>query len=57
MLSGKAPFQTSSRNCSAAAVMEKIQGGEFKMDGPDWNMVSDDAKKIIKGMSQVVNSD
>lgn len=50
MLSGKAPFQSSShRDCSAAAIMERIRGGEFNTTGKEFELVSDQAKKLIEG--------
>lgn len=51
MLSGKAPFQNSnrSRNSNAQEVMDRIRAGEFKLSGPSWDVVSSDAKAIIRG--------
>ena len=49
MLSGRVPFQRHSREGNAAAIMEKIKGGEFSLDGPEWESVSDAAKKLIQG--------
>lgn len=49
MLSGKAPFQRSSRDDSAAAIMQRIKGGEFKLSGAEWGTVSDEAKKLVQG--------
>lgn len=52
MLSGKAPFQSSShRDCSSAAIMERIRGGEFNTKGKEFELVSEQAKKLIEGMS------
>ena len=53
MLSGKAPFQRSSRDDSAAAIMQRIKGGEFKVNSTEWGSVSEEAKKIIKGLLTV----
>jgi ribosomal protein S6 kinase alpha-5 len=53
MLSGRAPFQTSSRNASASKIMARIRGGAFTMSGAEWNSVSDQAKNIIKGLLTV----
>ncbi len=51
MLSGKAPFQSSShRDCSAAAIMERIKGGEFNTNCKEFELVSEPAKKLIEGM-------
>ncbi|XP_074646611.1 ribosomal protein S6 kinase alpha-5-like isoform X2 [Tubulanus polymorphus] len=52
MVSGKAPFQSHSRD-SASAIMQKIKGGEFSFDGPEWDRVSEKAKKVIKGLLTV----
>lgn len=49
MLSGKVPFQRSSRDRSAESIMRKIRGGEFSVRGKEWDTVSDEAKKLIKG--------
>ena len=48
MLSGKAPFQSSS-NDSAADIMSRIKGGEFSLNGKEWEAVSDQAKQVIQG--------
>lgn len=50
MLSGKVPFQSTSHVDLAAAIMQKIKGGQFDLSGPEWKDVSDNAKKLIKGM-------
>ena len=49
MLSGKVPFQSRSRDDTAAKIMQRIKGGEFKLKGADWEKVSDEAKRLIKG--------
>ncbi|XP_077522827.1 ribosomal protein S6 kinase alpha-5-like isoform X2 [Amblyomma americanum] len=53
MLSGRAPFQTPSRNASAAALMQRIREGEFSFSGPQWEPVSDQAKDMIRGLLTV----
>lgn len=53
MLSGRAPFQTPSRNASAAALMQRIREGEFSFSGPQWEPVSDQAKDVIRGLLTV----
>ncbi|XP_013401008.1 ribosomal protein S6 kinase alpha-5 [Lingula anatina] len=53
MLSGKAPFQTDSKDERAASIMHKIKEGEFTFSGQEWNMVSEEAKKLIKGLLTV----
>ena len=52
MLSGKAPFQSRSRDDSAANIMKKIKEGVFSVSGKEWSAVSDDAKKLIQGTLQ-----
>ncbi len=49
MLSGTAPFRGSSRDYSAAIIMDRIRSGEFSLSGEAFSTVSDQAKKIIKG--------
>ncbi|XP_013792506.1 ribosomal protein S6 kinase alpha-5-like, partial [Limulus polyphemus] len=53
MLSGKAPFQSYSREASAATVMQRIREGEFSFSDSAWNMVSQQAKDVIKGLLTV----
>ncbi|XP_076359815.1 ribosomal protein S6 kinase alpha-5-like isoform X1 [Tachypleus tridentatus] len=53
MLSGKAPFQSYSREASSAAIMQRIREGEFSFSYPAWNMVSQQAKDVIKGLLTV----
>ncbi|XP_042897727.1 ribosomal protein S6 kinase alpha-5 isoform X2 [Parasteatoda tepidariorum] len=53
MLSGKTPFQTYSREVSASAIMQRIQEGEFSFSGPQWDVVSKEAKEVIKGLLTV----
>ncbi|KAK2190843.1 hypothetical protein NP493_66g02001 [Ridgeia piscesae] len=53
MLSGRVPFQSHSREGTAAAIMEKIKGGEFSLSGPEWASVSESAKKLIQGLLTV----
>ncbi|ESO87773.1 hypothetical protein LOTGIDRAFT_166364 [Lottia gigantea] len=53
MLSGKAPFRAQSKDDTASAIMEKIKGGVFNLSSSDWQSVSDQAKKLIKGLLTV----
>ncbi|XP_046400105.1 ribosomal protein S6 kinase alpha-5 isoform X2 [Ischnura elegans] len=53
MLSGKAPFHSRSRDDSAAAVMERIKGGQFDFNAEAWNNVSTQAKSLTKGLLTV----
>lgn len=49
MLSGRAPFQSYSVENDATAIIERIKGGEFSLQGPEWDFVSDEAKSLIQG--------
>ena len=53
MLSGRVPFQSYSREASAAAIMQRIREGEFSFVGPQWDLVSSQAKSVIKGLLTV----
>ncbi|GBM41080.1 Ribosomal protein S6 kinase alpha-5 [Araneus ventricosus] len=53
MLSGKTPFQSYSQDTSAAAIMQRIREGEFNFVGPQWDVVSSDAKNLIRGLLTV----
>ena len=53
MLSGKAPFQSRSRDASAATIMKRIKGGEFSVKGKEWKGISEEAKKLIQGEQQM----
>lgn len=53
MLSGKTPFQTYSRETSAALIMQRIREGEFRFSGPHWKVVSTEAKDVIRGLLTV----
>lgn len=53
MLSGKTPFQTYSREASAAVIMQRIKEGEFTFCGPQWDIVSVEAKEVIQGLLTV----
>lgn len=50
MLSGRAPFQSRSKDDTSASIIARIKGGSFDMSGPEWLTVSTQAKKLIKGM-------
>lgn len=52
MLSGKAPFQVCSRD-NASAIMQRIKNGEFSFSGPEWTLVSSQAKQVIQGLLTV----
>ncbi|XP_054711276.1 ribosomal protein S6 kinase alpha-5-like [Uloborus diversus] len=53
MLSGKTPFQTYSREASVATIMQRIREGEFSFTGPQWDIVSSEAKEVIRGLLTV----
>jgi ribosomal protein S6 kinase alpha-5 len=53
MLSGSVPFQSYSREASAAAIMQRIREGEFSFSAPQWELVSHQAKSVIKGLLTV----
>jgi ribosomal protein S6 kinase alpha-5 len=53
MLSGSVPFQSYSREASAAAIMQRIREGEFSFSAPQWELVSHKAKSVIKGLLTV----
>ncbi|ROT64774.1 hypothetical protein C7M84_017274 [Penaeus vannamei] len=53
MLSGRAPFQSRSKDDTSASIIARIKGGSFDMSGPEWLTVSTQAKKLIKGLLTV----
>ncbi|RWS28116.1 ribosomal protein S6 kinase-like protein [Leptotrombidium deliense] len=53
MLSGRAPFQSYSREANAAVIMERIKEGEFSFSSPQWSLVSNKAKEVIRGLLTV----
>ncbi|RVE53803.1 hypothetical protein evm_001465 [Chilo suppressalis] len=53
MLSGKAPFQPSSRKEPITALMDRIRTGAFTMDGPAWEGISGDSKRLVMGLLSV----
>ncbi|KAG9511394.1 Ribosomal protein S6 kinase alpha-5, partial [Fragariocoptes setiger] len=53
MLSGHAPFQAFKRKTDPIIVMEKIKSGEFSFSMPQWKLVSQDAKDVIRGLLTV----
>nr|XP_053639743.1 ribosomal protein S6 kinase alpha-5-like isoform X1 [Cherax quadricarinatus] len=53
MLSGRAPFQSRSKDDTSASIIARIKGGSFDMSGPEWLAVSSQAKKLIKGLLTV----
>ncbi|KAG1684015.1 Ribosomal protein S6 kinase alpha-5 [Nymphon striatum] len=53
MLSGKAPFHSDSRDATSSVIMQRIKGGEFFFNGNEWEIVSHQAKSVIKGLLTV----
>lgn len=53
MLSGRAPFQSRSKDDTSASIIARIKDGSFDMSGPEWISVSSQAKKLIKGLLTV----
>lgn len=50
MLIGSPPFQgRSCHNDSANDIMSRIKTGEFRMDSVEWDDISSEAKRLIKG--------
>ncbi|XP_068624300.1 ribosomal protein S6 kinase alpha-5-like isoform X2 [Battus philenor] len=50
MLCGKAPFQPVSKKEPVTAFMDRIRTGSFTMDGPIWEGISSDSKRIVTGL-------
>lgn len=53
MLSGRAPFQSRSKDDTSASIIARIKGGSFDMSGPEWLTISSQAKNLIKGLLTV----
>ena len=53
MLSGRVPFQSSTRDRSAESIMRRIKGGEFSLKARQFESVSSEAKELIKGLLTV----
>lgn len=53
MLSGKAPFQPLSKKEPITAFMDRIRTGIFTMEGPIWDTVSTESKRIVHGLLAV----
>lgn len=50
MLSGRVPFHSSSNRGRADAIIQKIKEGKFTFSGPEWDVVSPQAKQVISGI-------
>lgn len=55
MLSGKVPFQVTGPD-KASKIMDRIRGGQFTMEGSEWNIVSETAKQLIAGKSWTIST-
>ncbi|XP_063898512.1 ribosomal protein S6 kinase alpha-5 isoform X1 [Helicoverpa armigera] len=53
MLCGKAPFQPVSKKEPITAFMDRIRTGNFTMDGPIWEQISTESKRIVLGLLAV----
>ncbi|KAJ8706132.1 hypothetical protein PYW07_010909 [Mythimna separata] len=53
MLCGKAPFQPLSKKEPITAFMDRIRIGNFTMDGPIWENISTESKRIVLGLLAV----
>lgn len=56
MLSGQVPFQCQEKSLthtSAEEIMKKIKQGDFNFQGEAWRNVSQQAKELIQGKSDV----
>lgn len=53
MLCGRAPFQPTSRKEPITAYMDRIRAGNFTMEGPQWDKISSESKRIITGLLSV----
>lgn len=56
MLSGQVPFQCQGKSLahtSAEEIMRKIKQGDFSFEGEAWRNVSNQAKDLIQGETQL----
>jgi ribosomal protein S6 kinase alpha-5 len=51
MLCGHAPFY--GQSLSTEEIMERIQSGQFSLDGPEWEGISPSARHLIEGLLTV----
>ncbi|GAB6028091.1 Chromosomal serine/threonine-protein kinase jil-1 [Chamberlinius hualienensis] len=56
MLSGRAPFHSSSSHGRSEEIVKNIKEGHFSFNGVEWSVVSDKAKEIIRGLLTVDRS-
>ncbi|XP_063390336.1 ribosomal protein S6 kinase alpha-5-like [Cydia fagiglandana] len=50
MLCGKAPFQPASKKEPITSYMDRIRQGSFSMDGPIWEAISSDSKRLVASL-------
>ncbi|KAI8433582.1 LOW QUALITY PROTEIN: hypothetical protein MSG28_015603 [Choristoneura fumiferana] len=53
MLCGKAPFQPTSKKEPVTSYMDRIRQGSFSMEGPQWEQISSDSKRLVAGLLAV----
>ncbi|OWR42784.1 ribosomal protein S6 kinase alpha-5 [Danaus plexippus plexippus] len=56
LVSGRAPFSPGGRE-PVAALVQRIRAGTFTMDGPVWDNISNDSKRLIAGLLAVEPAD
>ncbi|XP_052742668.1 ribosomal protein S6 kinase alpha-5 isoform X1 [Bicyclus anynana] len=57
LLCGKAPFQPVSKKEPVTAFMDRIRSGTFSLEGPVWDGISCDSKRLVSGLLAVEPSD
>uniref|UniRef100_H2ZD56 Ribosomal protein S6 kinase n=1 Tax=Ciona savignyi TaxID=51511 RepID=H2ZD56_CIOSA len=53
VLSGAVPFVSDGQALKAAEIMTRITQGEFTFDGPSWQNVSEEARRLVHGLLTV----
>ncbi|KAJ2943175.1 hypothetical protein O0L34_g18887 [Tuta absoluta] len=53
MLSGRAPFQPATPRESVPAFIDRIRAGTFTMEGPTWDKISSDSKRLVGALLAV----
>ncbi|XP_028159028.1 ribosomal protein S6 kinase alpha-5-like [Ostrinia furnacalis] len=53
MLCGKAPFQPGCKKEPVTVFMDRIRSGSFSMEGPHWEHVSPDSKRLVSELLSV----
>ncbi|XP_050357899.1 ribosomal protein S6 kinase alpha-5-like isoform X1 [Nymphalis io] len=57
LLCGKAPFQPISKKEPVTAFMDRIRSGSFTMEGPAWDSISEESKRLVSGLLAVEPAD